>query len=199
MRASEIAERLTAPWVHGEHVDLTGVTCKGRLDLAGRDLPGVDLSGAAFPDGIDATGARFQGLAWFRAASFGDPTSFARATFLSDARFEDSEFAGAPDFSETEFRGIARFDHADLPRGARFGRSVSYGNVSLAHARFGAPGDFRGAEYLGGIWCDGTHFAPGTDFADIQVHGRLWIRRARMGDAPLNPGLFALSFGYTYA
>ena len=55
------------------------------------------------------------------------------------------------------------------------------------------------AEYLGGIWCDSTAFAEGTDFSDIQVHGRLWIRRARLGTAPLAADRFTLSFGYTYA
>ena len=70
MRAAEIVERLSVPWQHGEHVDLAGIACEGRLDLSGRDLPGVDLSGATFPDGLDATGARFQGLAWFRGIAF---------------------------------------------------------------------------------------------------------------------------------
>jgi hypothetical protein len=199
MRAAEIVERLSVPWVHGEHVDLAGVTCEDRLVLAGRDLPGVDLSGAAFPQGLDATGARFLGLAWFRGVVFGAPSPFARAQFLTDARFEDTSFDAKADFAGTEFRGIARFDHARFAQGASFAGTVSYGNLSLAHARFEAPGDFRGAEFLGGIWCDGTAFAAGTDFADIQVHGRLWIRRARLGDSPLDPDRFALSFGYTYA
>ena len=66
------------------------------------------------------------------------------------------------------------------------------------NARFEAPASFRGAEYLGGIWCDSTSFAEGTDFGEIQVHGRLWIRRARLGAAPLDAERFALSFGYTY-
>ena len=31
-----------------------------------------------------------------------------------------------------------------------------------------------------------------------QVHGRLWIKRARKGNAPLSPDAFGMSFGYTY-
>ena len=53
MRAAEILERLSVAWKHGEHVDLAGVTCEGRLDLSGREIPGVDFSGATFPEGID--------------------------------------------------------------------------------------------------------------------------------------------------
>ena len=118
---------------------------------------------------------------------------------MTDARFEDASFDAPADFSKAEFRGIARFDHARFAQGASFAGTVSYGNVSPAHADFGAPADFRGAEYLGGIWCDSTAFAEGTDFSDIQVHGRLWIRRARLGTAPLAADRFTLSFGYTYA
>jgi len=146
MNAADILERLSVPWRHGAHVDLTGIVCADRLDLSGRDLPGVDFSGARFPQGIDAQGARFQGLAWFRGVVFGGPSLFQRATFVSDARFEETQFDYLADFSEAEFRGIARFD------AARFARGASW----CDHTRFAANTDFTGIQIHGRLWLRGA-------------------------------------------
>ena len=61
MTPEELRARMTVPWKHGEHAALRGITCDGPLDISGCDIAGFDLTGARFPKGINATGARFLG------------------------------------------------------------------------------------------------------------------------------------------
>lgn len=198
MTPQEIRDRLCVPWRHGQHVDLTGITCDGSLDLAGCVLTGVDFTGARFPQGIDARGARFDGLCWFRDVEFGGPARFGGARFMNDARFEDSRFAGPADFSAAEFRGIGRFDSARFEAGADFSDTVSYGNFSFQGVAARGPVTFRGGEWLGGLWCQEAHLPAEADLGETQVHGRLWLRAARRGNAALQARDFGMSFGYTY-
>mgnify|MGYP000477625573 CR=1 FL=1 len=65
MKAADIRALISVPWQHGACVDLSGVVCEGRLDLGGLDITGINFSGASFPDGFDATRARFLGVSWF--------------------------------------------------------------------------------------------------------------------------------------
>lgn len=198
MKASDIRTRLCEPWYHGDHADLRGLTCEGRLDLAGLDVCGVDFTGSSFPDGINAKDARFLGLSWFTGCSFGADAEFSGATFFNDARFEDCRFGGGLDFDGSEFRGIGRFDRVQAQSCASFRQISAYGNFSLAGARLAPAADFTGAEWLGGLWCDGTQFPDQLALEGTQVHGRLWLRRALAGNHSLDAGAFPLAFGYTY-
>lgn len=198
MTPQEIVERLTVPWRHGAFVDLAGITCDGPLDLSGRALTGVDFSDATFPGGIDARGARFDGICWFRGARFDGPARFAGAQFANDARFETCQFSDAAEFGGAEFRGIGRFDDAQFVSGARFADITSYGNFSLQRVAARGSVDFSGGEWLGGLWCEAAQLPEGADLTDTQVHGRLWLRDARRGNAALRTQDFGMSFGYTY-
>ncbi|KHQ49739.1 pentapeptide repeat-containing protein [Mameliella alba] len=198
MTPAELRERLVAPWRHGEHADLRGVTCEGRLDLSGCEVAGFDLSGASFPEGIDARGARFLGLSWLRDVRFGGRADFGGAVFLNDARFEGARFDGAARFSGIEFRGIGRFDGARFEAEADFSGAVGYGNCSLAQVSMQGPTSFRDSEWLGGLWCQDAALPADADLAETQVHGRLWLRGARQGNGALKPAAFGMSFGYTY-
>ena len=198
MRAAAIRESLARPWVHGQAADLRGLTVTEPLNLSGMALSGADFSGTRFCAPVLAAGARFDGLSWFTGAVFEDKADFARALFINEARFDGARFAGPAGFGGAEFRGIARFDRAELARGGDFARITAYGNVSLDRTVFGGPADFTGGEFLGGFWCDTAHFDAGAAFDETQVHGRLWIRGATLGNAPLGDERFGLSFGYTY-
>lgn len=197
-RAAEIRARLLEPWQHGEHADFHGLVCEEMLDLAGVPLAGVDFTGAQFKGGIDARGARFDGLAWFQDVQFNGPAHFDGAVFMNDARFEGVHFADASGFKGVEFRGIGRFDRAQFERGVDFSETVCFGNFSLQSATGRAPFDFRHSEWLGGLWCDQVTLPERADFSDTQVHGRLWLRGARRGNAPLTTKDFGMSFGYSY-
>ncbi|CAN0656537.1 Pentapeptide repeat-containing protein (plasmid) [Nitratireductor aquimarinus] len=198
MKAAEIRALVCAPWRHGDCVDLSGIVCEGTLDLAGLDLTGVDFTGASFPDGIDATGTRFLGVSWFSNARFGGKTLFAHAVFTNDARFDQAIFAAEACFEGAEFRGIARFDRADFAMGANFQRIACYGNFSLHGVWVRGKASFQKAEWLGGLWCEAAQLPENADFADTQVHGRLWLRNALVGNRRLRSGTFPLSYGYTY-
>lgn len=196
--AAEIRDRLSRPWRHGQHADFRAVICDGPLDLSGMPVDGVDFTGAHFPDGLDARGACFDGLAWFRGVSFGGPARFDRAAFMNDARFEGARFASPVGFASAEFRGIGRFDDARFESGVDLSNTIFYGNFSLQNVAVTGVVTFRGGEWLGGLWCDGAHLPADADTSDTQVHGRLWLRRARRGNAPLAPSDFGMSFGYAY-
>ncbi len=167
------------------------------LDLNGLALDGMDFSGARFPDGIDARGARFDGLAWFKDVHFGT-ARFDGATFMNDARFEGAVFGADACFAVAEFRGIGRYDGVRFAEGADFTGITCYGNFSLQDVRADGALSLRGAEWLGGLWCDGAALPADADTSDTQVHGRLWLRRATLGNAPMKAEDFELSFGYAY-
>lgn len=199
MKAAEIRARLTVPWRHGDCVDFAGIVCEDRLDLSDLSLTGVDFTGARFPRGIVARGARFQGVSWFRKAVFDGVADFARARFFNDARFEDASFRAPADFTGVEFRGTGSFDDCRLEAGGDFSGAVSYGNFSIARLQAGEPLTFRKAEWLGGLWCAGARLPASVDFGETQIHGRLWLRDARRGAEALRPAAFGMAFGYAYA
>lgn len=195
MRAAEIRAALGAPWVHGEALDLAGLTLDEPLDLDGCVLCGVDFSGARFLAPVSARGARFEGLSWFTGATFAQ-ADFSGALFVNDARFEESRFGTAPDFHGAEFRGIARFGGATLP-GGDFRALTCYGNADFGGTDAGAL-DLAGSEFLGGFWAQSARFGAGARFDETQVHGRLWLRGATRGNAALAPEAFTLAFGYSW-
>lgn len=198
MSAHCLRERLTRPWRHGEHADLRGVSCEGRLNLRSCDVAGFDLSGASFPEGIDARGARFHGLSWFGNAKFQGSADFTGAAFMNDARFEGAHFASEATFEGAEFRGIGRFDGCTFSKDAHFLDLVSYGNFSIQQVRMEGAANFRGSEWLGGLWCQAAALPLDVELNDTQVHGRLWLRGAHRGNLALGADDFGMSFGYTY-
>ena len=195
---AEIRERLAQTWQHGNHADFRGVTCEGELDLAGIPLDGVDFTGARFAGGIDARGARFNGLAWFRDVRIEGPARFDEAVFMNDARFEGAHFKKEARFHGAEFRGIGRFDGACFAEGADMAETTCYGNFSLQSVDGRRTFDLGGSEWLGGLWCDHARLPDTLDLTETQVHGRLWLRGARRGNAALSPDDFGMSFGYSY-
>jgi uncharacterized protein YjbI with pentapeptide repeats len=197
--AAEIRAALSQPYRHGAHSDFAGITCDEPLDLSGLVLSGVDFSGARFARGIDARGARFDGLSWFIGASFGADARFAGAVFASDARFDDAGFAARADFSKAEFRGIARFDRGRFAAGFDATGVTGNGNFSLEEVQVTDEASLAQSEFMGGLWCQNAHLPAATDLTGTQVHGRLWLRGARRGNAPLRAGDVELAFGYTYA
>lgn len=199
MKAAEIRELVCTPWHHGDCADLSGVICEGALDLAGCDVTGVNFTGAFFPDGFDASGARFRGVSWFSHGHFGKAASFVEAVFTNDARFDQATFSGKASFERAEFRGIARFDRGDFVSGANFRSVACYGNFSLHGVWMRKQAEFQGAEWLGGLWCEAAQLPENADFADTQVHGRLWLRHAVVGNRRLQSSAFPLSYGYTYS
>lgn len=197
MTPAEIRERLTRPWCHGEAEDLAGVTVEGALDLTGLSLCGVDFRGATFRGGLKAPGVRFDGLSWFHDAHFEGPVDLSGALFANDARFDAACFEDAT-LSGAEFRGTATFRACRFDGEADLSRLTCYGNLDLAETRFAAGLSLAGSELLGGLWAQAADFPAEADFADTQVHGRLWLRAARQGNAPVDDTAFGLSFGYTY-
>lgn len=191
--AAEIRARLSRRWVHGVAEDLRGLTLSEPLDLSGLTLCGVDFRGTHFGAGIKAGGAVFDGLGWFGGCRFAD-ADFSDALFVNDARFEDTVFDTAPRLDRVEFRGIARFDAALMP-GASARGLTCYGNASFAGARVGAL-DLSDSEFLGGFWAQSADFGVEARFTNTQTHGRLWLRGATRGTAPLSPEEFGLVFGY---
>lgn len=198
MKAATVRARLAQPWRHGTHVDLAGARIDDALDLSGLDLAGVDFSGARFSAGIVATGARFRGLAWFRDAVFDAEADFRDAVFDNDARFDAAVFAARADFGAAEFRGIGRFDRARFEAGIRGGAIVGYGNFSLHETEISQEARFADAEWLGGLWAEGARFPPTADFSGSEVHGRLWIKRARRGAVAVTRSDYGVVFGYCY-
>lgn len=198
MTPTEIRDRLLEAYEHGTHHDFRGITCDALLDLSGCRLSGVDFSGAKFPKGINAAGTQFQGLSWFGGAEIGEVANFSETLFLSDARFEDARFSCEAGFDSAEFRGVGRFDRTLFEQGADFGQIVCYGNFSLQDLVCDHQISFSEAEWLGGLWCQDTELPRAAILNDTQIHGRLWLRNAMLGDRSLKTEDFGLSFGYTY-
>lgn len=195
MHTTEIRERLMRPWVHGEAAQFRNLTLDEPLDLSGLTLSGVDFQGTRFRGGLTAAGARFEGLSWFGGCQFAN-ADFSGVLFVNDARFENTVFDIEASFQGAEFRGIARFDAALIPVGA-FSGMTCYGNASFADMRAGDL-DVSESEFLGGVWAQSAVFGAGARFDDSQVHGRLWLRGARRGNAPLRTEDFGLTFGYSW-
>lgn len=198
MPASELREALVVPWVHGKHADLAGIVCAGRLDLDGLEVGGFDLTGARFPDGVSARATRFLGLSWWRDVAFGAPVDFSRAQFMNDARFEGCHFADQANFDTCEFRGISRFDRITAAQGFSMTSATCYGNCAFQESKIESEAHFDGTEWLGGLWCDGSMLPKNSTLTDTQVHGRLWIKRGKIGNAALTTEHFGMSFGLTY-
>jgi uncharacterized protein YjbI with pentapeptide repeats len=194
MDAAAIRALLRRPWRHGEAADLRGLTVTDPLDLSGLALSGADFTGTVFAAPLAATGARFDGLSWFGGCRFEAEADFSGARFATDARFEGARFAAPSSFDGAEFRGIARFDRAEFLAPSDFSAITAFGNAAFGGLR-GGPVRLCDAEFLGGFWAEDAGFAAGSDFAGTEVHGRLWLRRARLGNAPLPPAAFALVFG----
>lgn len=198
MDATEIRELLAQPWKHGVAVDLRGVRVADLLDLSDLAVCGVDFTGAVFEAGLNAKGAQFDGLAWFKNVQFGPATDFSGAMFVNDARFDAAAFNAPVSFANAEFRGVAGFALAQFPAGADFRALTCYGNIDLAEVHAQGTMNFADSEFLGGLWANGTILPADTDFSDTQVHGRLWLRGARRGDTNMAVRDFGLSFGYTW-
>lgn len=197
MRAEQIRAALEVPHRFGEFVDLRGVTCDGRLDLDGAEVTGLDLTGARFPQGISARGARFRGLCRWHGVQARD-ADFTGALFHADARFDRVAIAGAMRLGKAECRGVLQFDGARIGGEFDLAGAVGYGNCSLADARLAGRTCLRGSEWMGGLWLEAARFAA-LEAGEMLVHGRLWTRRAELAGAPIPPGCFDISFGYAYA
>lgn len=198
MTPEEIRSLLLSPYQHGAHHDLRNIKCEGPLDLTGCAISAVDFSGAHFPQGIDARGAVFQGLSWFRCATFGGAARFDGTQFLSDARFEDAHMEATATFEQTEFRGVGRFDRVAFAQKSSFQSCTCYGNFSLQETAPTTEMNLRDCEWLGGLWCHKAHLPQTTDLSGTEIHGRLWLRCAMLGDRALTTEDFGMSFGYTY-
>lgn len=196
MRAAAIREALSRPWRHGEALDLRGITLDEVLDLGGLPLSGVDLRGAHLKGGLVARGARFDGLAWFQGARIDGVTDLSGALFVMDARFDDVGFADAC-LTGAEFRGTASFKGARLVS-ADLERLVCYGNLDVSGVRCSERFTLAGSECLGGIWAQDCALPADADFSATEVHGRLWLRRARRGNAAMAVADFGTVFGYSW-
>lgn len=196
MRSAQIRDRLRTFHRFGQYADLRGITCEDRLDLDGADLTGVDLTGARFPGGISARGATFRGLCWFQGIQARDG-DFTDAVFHSDARFDNARIDGTMRMHKVECRGVLQFDGARIGGGVDLTGAVGYGNCSFAQARLSGGSCFGQSEWMGGLWLESAEFER-LETGDMQVHGRLWTRRARLGGAPITPDHFSISFGYAY-
>jgi hypothetical protein len=196
MRGADIRDRLAVHPAFGAHVDLRGITCDGPLDLDGLHLPGLDLTGSTFPDGISARGAVFHGLSWLRDLRSAN-LDFTGALFLSDARFDGLICAGNAIFDAAEFRGVTQFDAAEVAGDVGLRAAVGYGNFALQGADLQGITRMTGSEWFGGLWLEDTRFAA-LEAGDMLVHGRLWLRRARLAGQPVPPEAFDISFGYCY-
>ena len=100
-------------------------------------------------------------------------------------------------FSNAEVRGVMQFDDASIGGDLNLSNVDGYGNFSLANANVKGAAQFANSEWFGGLWLDNTQFS-GLEAEDMQVHGRLWLKRARLGNQPVLASRFDISFGYTY-
>ncbi|MFV0382713.1 pentapeptide repeat-containing protein [Paracoccus sp. (in: a-proteobacteria)] len=197
MDGAGIRSRLNTPYVFGEYVDLSGITCEDRLNLDGLSVAGVDLSGASFPCGISARGTQFLGVSWFRAISATD-ADLTGAVFHADARLDRAAIDGGLIMRDAEFRGVLQFDGAELAGDVDLHGAVGYGNCSFERASLGGCVDFRNSEWMGGLWLESASFAQ-LEADEMLIHGRLWTRRARLAQGRLSPDRFSISFGYSDA
>lgn len=192
--AKTIVAAATQPLVVGETVDLTGLEIREPLDLRRRIIGNVDFSGSRFLAPLEAAGATFAGLAWFRRCEFRAHASFADCVFENDLRLDDARVTGKLDIGGSELRGIGCFDRSHFAGPARFDRAKILGNLSLSGSRFGGTLSFREVECLGGLWLDGARLDGGADFGASEVHGRTWLGT----NASREPTKALISYGYVY-
>lgn len=173
--AAEIVRRASVALVAGETVDLSRLVVAEPLDLRGVRLANVDFSGARFCAPVDARGAVFGGLAWFRDAIFEASADFTGAIFHNDLRLDRAKLKAHARLSAVELYGVLSLDHAVFAGRADLDGMIVYGNVSMAGTRFDGPVTLQDSEMLGGLWLDGAGFRSKADFLGVEVHGRTWL------------------------
>jgi uncharacterized protein YjbI with pentapeptide repeats len=198
---SRTAASLAQQLQQGHRVILNGVIVKGPLDLARIEsvksifechsctFTGpvfahdaifertLDLSGSTFNQGVDFTGARFQGPALFRAGldeedafgkkppcRFRGPARFSLTVFDDLASFARTRFCDRADFRD------ARFADASFSRSwfttATFARSSFHGSALFNDAHFDQPASYEEADFRTRADFARTEFRDGGDFAD---------------------------------
>lgn len=198
MNAADIRTALTRPWKHGEAVEIVGETISEPVDLSGLSLCGVNFRNTVFTRGFLAHNTRFNGLSWFDGVSFGGEADFSGAQFVNDARFNGAQFQTGARFARCEFRGTANFKAIQCAALFDLSEASSYGNADFALAQLGTECRMSQAQFWGGLWAQDAVFPAQTKLDDTHIHGRLWLRRATLGNAPLHEDHFGMSFGYTY-
>lgn len=199
--ADEFQRQITQHTPVGTCVSLTGVVVTEPVDLSGQTLGSADLSGVTFQASVTFASAHFSGLSWFKNVRFYERATFDGATFANDARFDGSTFEAAASFATTEFHGVAGFDNVNFKASADFSGAIISGNLSGARANFDGAAIFRDAQCLGGVWLDQTRFGARVEFSGTEVHGRTWLRNARINGSDGTSGTEKLaatltSFGY---
>jgi uncharacterized protein YjbI with pentapeptide repeats len=180
--ASDIASMLSAEARHGEAVDLRNTRVTEPLVLDGRDIAGVDFSGAVFEAPVSFRNAHFRGLSWFKACVFSATADFSGVRFCNDARFDQARFEDTFQMAGSEALGAIEFSGCRFSAGADFSRAMFCGSLSLAGARFRAGVALRQTECLGGFWVDNTVFEGRIDASSMDVHGRAWLMNVSDGE-----------------
>lgn len=172
--------RLTAPFRRGVAEDLAGVVFEEPLDLAGAELPNLDLSRAVFKRPVNLRKARFLGLAWFQGAIFESVVNLSGAEFCNDARFDDATFRQGATFSRVTFNGVPCFDRAVFHDVAFLDGMFCSGSLSLLQTRFEASGTLRDTECFGGIWGDRMYARAPLEIRGMRIYGRCLLPTATM-------------------
>ncbi len=181
---------LLKPTGKGEFNDLRGAVFRDHIDVSGRRLGNLDLSGAVFAGSVVARGAIFTGLAWLRGVKFQSSADFSGAVFCSDARFDFADFSETATFSGVEYRGIASFDEAAFRGIAYLDRMVCLANLSLDGAIFGAAVTLQDTECIGGFWGNKTVFPQSAEVSGLDVHGRAWTAGSTFAGEASPPARF---------
>jgi uncharacterized protein YjbI with pentapeptide repeats len=165
-------EQLTRPLQAGIAEDLAGRVFEEPLDLAGAQLPNLDLRGAHFKQLVNLRGASFQGMAWFQDAVFEGPLDLSGVMFANDARFDGTQFRRSATFSRAQFNGVPCFDRAVFYEAAFLDRMFCSGSFSLQQVRFEAAVTFRDTECYGGVWADRAVFRGSLEARGMRIYGR---------------------------
>ena len=181
MNAATIASLATRGLPLGEATSFVGLTIAEPLDLSDAAISSVDFSNTTFTGPVSFARARFTGLSWFKTCVFNAAADFSGAMFSSDARFDHARFESGARFSSIEACGMTAFDHATFCGATALDHASFLANLSFAMATFQGSVSLCQSACFGGLWLEGARFAEPADLEGLDVHGRAWLKRLRIG------------------
>ena len=142
-----------------------GFWAGAQVDLTGAYLIDPDF-GDITADFFNATGATFDGPAFFSRATFNLTAGFAGATFSEAAHFTRATFNGRAEFDAATFSGYSEFDRATFNQDAGFGKAMFNGGAGFNGATFSDSGAvFDLAGFGGAAMFDVVRFRGHVSFA----------------------------------
>ncbi|MGW7452115.1 SAV_2336 N-terminal domain-related protein [Streptomyces sp. NPDC054787] len=175
-----------------------------------RHLPGVDLRGTTFEDGLlgevlgalkeQESGRVLLGGASFDHARFVDDWTGVPSTFSGRSSFQCAVFEGWAGFEAASFAGAASFDDAVFRQGAAFDRSRFHRGASFRRARFGDGTGFTRAVFVEDASFARAVFEGKADLAGIKATGPVdFTLTAFRGTVALDAAEFSAAVSFAHA